>query len=264
MSLSNPEDLRMRSAQTVDLMQIIPLVLATTLLTIGLSMFLSGTTDGMELVQPVIVVFGGTLVALLATFSLPQLGMAMQMAVNRGIRGGTTSVEMVRALMKICDISRRDGLLGVADVQTDSRVLGDVCELISDAADDQAIQIHYERQIRAESVFHKLHSDVFAFTAIYSVLIGGLGTVIRVVSGQSAGVQGTVVANTLGTTMLPVVCGVSLALLMAILLGRLRVAHQRELVIVDLAYRGAGIILEDNNVQRLKMRLAYALPQGVR
>lgn len=260
----------MSRTDTVDLMQIIPLILATALLTVGLSMFLSGTTDGMELIQPVIVVFGGTLVALLASFSLSQLGLAMQMAVNRGIRGASTSDEMIRALMKICDISRRDGLLGVAEVRTNSEPLDNVCQLIADAADEQSIQVGLTRHREAEKAYHRLHADVFMFTAIYAVLIGSLGSVIRGVSAESAsaanagGALSNAVLHSLGTTMLPAVCGVCLALLMAILLGRLRAAHQRELMLVDVAYRGASIILEDNNVQRLRARLLDALPRGAR
>jgi len=55
-------------------------------------------------VQPVIVVFGGTLVSLLVTFSLPQLAQALQSALERGIRGGTAPQDMIRAMLKVCDM----------------------------------------------------------------------------------------------------------------------------------------------------------------
>jgi len=64
--------------------------------------------------------------------------------------------------------------------------------------------------------------------------------------------------------MLPLVCGVSLSLLMAILLGRLRTAHLREALAIELAYEGASIVLEDNNMQRLQARLTAHLPHGMR
>ena len=38
----------------------------------------------------------------------------------------------------------------------------------------------------------------------------------------------------------------------------------RELIIADIAYRGAAMILKDNNVQRLQARLALLVPQGLR
>jgi len=254
----------------VELQQIVPLMLGMMLLTVGLAMFLSGTTDGAALLQPCIVVFGGTTVALLASFSVSQIGRSMQEAVDRGVRGGTSADEMVRALLKVCDISRRDGLLGVADIRTDSHILGDICQLIGDAADEDTIQHSLSNQRMAEESHHKMHADVFMFAAIYAVIVGCLGSVIRAVSLSST-VDVATQVNTAGTTistagmvMLPAVCGISLALLLGILLARLRSVHYRQLAIVDLAYRGASIILEDNNVQRLKNRLLWLLPPGMR
>jgi len=36
------------------------------------------------------------------------------------------------------------------------------------------------------------------------------------------------------------------------------------LAAIDLAYQGAAIILDDNNVQRLKNRLLCLVPNGIR
>ena len=48
------------------------------------------------------------------------------------------------------------------------------------------------------------------------------------------------------------------------LIGRLRSAHMRELTVVDIAYRSASIILEDNDVQRLRARLIGLIPKGLK
>lgn len=290
MSVSNSEELLISRAPGVDLQQILPLMLGLVMLTVGLAMFLSGTTDGVALIQPCIVVFGGTTVAMLATFPVSQIGQALQVAFDRGILGGTSVDEMIRALLKICDISRRDGLLGVAEVRTDSKLLGNVCELIGEAAEDQSIRIDNAEHRERESMFHQSHTDVFMFTAVYALMIGVIGSVLRAVatwgdSGSSivaatgeglrnlnseAAVTSAVPAlgaiesspSLLGAVVLPAICGVSLALLLTILLGRLRHVHRREVAVIDLAYRGAAIILEDNNVQRLKNRLLWSMPHG--
>ena len=289
MSVSNSEELLINRAPGVELQQIVPLMLGLVMLTVGLAMFLSGTTDGLALIQPCIVVFGGTTVAMLATFPVSHIGQALQLAFDRGILGGTSVDEMIRALLKVCDISRRDGLLGVAEVRTDSRLLGNVCELIGDAAEDQSIRNDNAEHRERETMFHQSHTDVFMFTAIYALMIGVIGSVLRAVAiwgdsgsslvasaGQglrnlnsdvaSAAVQGVGViessAGLLGVVVLPAICGVSLALLLTILLGRLRHVHRRELAVIDLAYQGAAIILEDNNVQRLKNRLLWSIPHG--
>jgi len=247
-----------RKTESVEIWQTLPLVLATVLLTVGLSMFLSDTVDFFDIVRPVIVVFGGTLVALLVTFPLPQLVQSLETALVRGVRGGSSPPEMIRAMMKVCDISRRDGLLGVAEVRSNSTEVEDVCHLIGDAAEEGAIRFRLERSLEAERTFNRLTADVFLFTAIYAVLSGLLGSLIHFVA------PGAGAATFSEATVVPFVCGVSLAMILCILIGRLRAAHARELVTAEIAYRAASIILEDNDVHRLRGRLARLVPPGLR
>lgn len=252
----------MRRQQRVDFWQVIPLVAAAVMLTIGLSMFLGGTSNLLDVVQPVIVVFGGTLVALLVTFPVTQLAQALQIALSRGIRGGNSPGEMIKAMLHVCDISRRDGLLGVAEIRSNSWDVEEACHLIGDAADDTMIRFHLERRLEAERLHSRMTVDVFLFCGGYAILIGVLGSLVHFAApGHSAGDAQSGVQ--LATALLPFVCGVSLAIVMGILVGRLRAAHARELIGSEIAYRGASIILEDNNVQRLHRRLAVLVPPGL-
>ncbi len=245
----------MRKQESVEIWQVIPLILAAALLSIGLAMFLSGTEDLVDVVQPVIVVFGGALAGLLLTFSPKHIGQSLQWALVRGIRGGTAPDAMIRAMLKICDVSRRDGLLGVADVRSNSPQLEEVCYLIGDAAEESTFRFALERRIAAENRNHQMSTDVFVFTAIYAVLIGMLGSLLLFVTPAEEVFNGAIA--------LPFICGISLAILICILIGRLRAAHLRELVIAEIAYRGASIILEDNNVQRLRSRLSLLASSGL-
>ena len=248
----------MRKPESVDIWQTLPLVLATVLLTVGLSMFLSDTVDLVDVIRPVIVVFGGTLVALLVTFPIAQIAQALQTALVRGVRGGSSPVEMIRAMMKVCDISRRAGLLGVAEVRSSSPEVEEACQLIGEAAEDSIIRFRLERCLEGERTYNRMTTDVFLFTAVFAVLSGLLGSLIHFVS------PGLERSEFSGDTVVPFVCGVSLAMLLCILIGRLRAAHLRELVTTEIAYRGASIILEDNNVQRLRGRLVPLVPPGLR
>ena len=245
----------MRKSGSVEIWQTVPLVLAAVLLTIGLSMFLSDTVNPVDVVRPVIVVFGGTVVALLVTFPTAQLVQALQTALERGVRGGASPREMIRVMMKVCDVSRRDGLLGVAEVRSDSAQVEEACQLIGEAAEEAAIRFQLERRIAAERVFERSTSDVFLFTALYAAMTGLLGSLSHLVAPSGGTLS--------GATVVPLVCGVSLALLNCMLLGRLRAAHRRELVTTELAYRGASIILEDNDAQRLVGRLLHLVPPGI-
>lgn len=252
--VTTSEDPLVRKQQSVNVLQIIPLVLATMLVTVGLAMYLSDASSIVDVMQSVIVVFGGALAGLLLSFSTAQIIQALHLALVRGIYGGNSPRQMMRALLQVCEVSRRDGLLGVAEVRSNSPEVDEVCQLIGAAADDSTIRFALERRIAGEKIQQQMTVDVFVFTAIYSLLFGLLGSLLRYVNTNAVNAG----------TLLPFVCGASLSIVMAVLIARLRAAHMRELVIADIAYRGAAIILEDNNVQRLQARLALLVPIGLR
>ena len=256
MSGPRTNELLVRKPDSVEVWLILPLAIAAVSLTIGLAMFLSGTERPGDVIQPVIVVLGGTLAAVLVTFPMPQLTQALRTALARGIRGGAKPSEMIRAMSKVCDVSRRDGLIGVGDIRSNSEAVEDVCHLISDAARESAIRFKLERQVASEHAFHKMVSDVFIFTAVYALLMGALASLIEFGSIADGG-SGSQVS-------LPFVIAGSLVILLGILLGRLRDAHLKELVVMEIAYSGAVMLLDDNNVQLLRGRLALLVPPGLR
>ncbi len=256
MLLTTSEDSLVRKQQSVNVLQIVPLVLATMLVTVGLAMYMSDASNILDVMQSVIVVFGGALAGLLLSFSMSQITQALQLALLRGVYGGNSPRQMIRAMLKVCEVSRRDGLLGVAEIRSNSREIEDVCQLIGDASDESSIRFALERSIANEKIHHQMAIDVFLFTAIYSTLFGILGSLLRYVNTSAGTIEGGI--------FLPFVCGASLTIIMAVLIARLRAAHMRELITADIAYQGAAMILEDNNVQRLQTRLALLVPQGLR
>ncbi|MFK7993795.1 MAG: hypothetical protein AB8B87_06640 [Granulosicoccus sp.] len=246
----------MRKQQSVNVLQIIPLVLAALFVTVGLAMFLSDTSNIVDAMRSIIVVFGGALAGLLVSFSMAQINHALQLALSRGVQGGNSPRQMIRAMLKVCEVCRRDGLLGVAEIRSNSVEVEEICQLIGDASHDSSIRFALDRRIAGERVYHQMAADVFVFASLYALLFGLLGTLFRYVN-TSAGVI-------TGSTFLPFVCGASLAIMLSVLVARLRAAHMREIVIAEIAYRGAVIMLEDNNVQRLHARLALLVPPGLR
>ncbi len=256
MDLRKPDEFVVLKHDPKAVWQIIPLVLAAVLLAVGLAMFMSGTQQAIDVVQPVIVVFGGTLVALLITFPLQQLTHALHFALVRGVRGGTSPAEMVRAMVDVCDVCRREGLLGVAEVRSNSVEVEEVCHLIGDAATATDIEQGWDRRLGSERMLHQLAQDVFALTSIYAILIGAMASIVRMVGADDKLLT--------GANVLPFVAGVCLTILTTMLIGRLRSVHLKEMVVVEIAYRGATIILDDNNVQRLGTRLSMLVPQGLR
>lgn len=256
MLLTSPEESSVPREQSFNVVQLIPLVLAAMLVTVGMAMVLSDASEIGDVIQSVIVVFGGAAAGLLLSFPLAQTAQALQLALDRGFYGGNSPRKMIRAMLRVCEVSRREGLLGVAEIRSDSSDVEDVCQLIGDAADDAAIRFALDRTIARERVCHQMSVDVFLFAAIYAAIFGLLGSLLRYVN--------TTIDSLAGSVFLPFVCGASLAIMLIVLIARLRAAHMREIVTAEIAYRGAAIILEDNNVQRLQARLAMLVPTGLR
>lgn len=256
MSLPESENSLLRKQGNVEFLHVVPLIVATALLTAGLTMFLGGTYKLADVVRPFIVVFGGTCVSLLITFPISQIMQSWQVALYRVVYGGALPEQMIRALLKVCDISRRDGLLGVAEIQSSSSELEEVCQLIGDAAEDTVIELALARRQASEHVNHAMVMDIFLFTAMYALLIGMLASLLLYVGNEATALT--------RDAILPLVCGASVSIIMAIFIGRLRTAHRREMVVSAIAFQGALIILEDNNTQRLQARLAPLVPPGFR
>lgn len=250
------EELIVRRTHRVNLWQLIQLVLATMLVTIGLAMVLSDVGDIVDVVRSVIVVFGGAAAGVLLSFRFSQTVQALQAALDRGLLGGYSPGDMVRAMLKVCEVSKRDGLLGVAEIESDCAEVEDVCQLIGEAADDAQIRFALERSVATEKLCHSSTSDVFLFTAIYASLFGLLASLLRYGNSTAETVSGSV--------YLPFVCGASLAIIMSVLIARLRAAHLRQLMLIEIAHQSAAIILEDNNVQRLYARLSMLIPAGLK
>lgn len=226
------------------------------LVTIGLAMFLSDISSLFDVLQSSVVVFGGAVAGLLLSFSIGQITQALQLAVVRAIHGGSSPRQMIRAMLNVCEISRRDGLLGVAEIRSNSSKVEEVCELVGDASDNESIRFALERQVEGERLNHQMAFDVFLFTGIYALLFGLFGAVMRFANTTSDAIS--------GNTFLPLICGGAVSVIMTIFIARLRSAHLRELIATEIAYRAACIMLEDNNLQRLNVRLHMLVPTGLK
>lgn len=242
--------------KSINATQVTLLVLASVLVTIGLAMFLSDISSLFDVLQSSVVVFGGAVAGLLLSFSMGQISQALQLAVVRAIHGGSSPRQMIRAMLNICEVSRRDGLLGVAEIRSNSSEVEEVCELVGDASDNESIRFALERRIEGERLHHQMALDVFLFTGIYALLFGLFGALMRFANTSSDAVS--------GSTFLPLICGGALSVIMTVFIARLRSAHMRELVATEIAYRAAGIMLEDNNLQRLNARLNMLVPAGLK
>lgn len=245
-----------------EMRNVVPLLIAALFLTAAIAMFLTGVDDLFSVIGSSILVLTGTAAALLITFSRMEVSAALQATVSRGIQRGALPSEMITMITMLSDLSRRVGLVGLVDIRTSSSELREVCTLIAGAADEVSIRMQLEKRQQIENAAHKMVVNVLVFAGIYAIIIGATGSIVQFTHLNAD--SGQAVSASLAVSFLPLVCGFSLGLFVAILVGRVNVAHLRELVSLEIAYQGGAMILEDNNAQRVQMRLTELLPPGMR
>ncbi len=231
------------------------------LLTAAAAMFLTGVNDPSLVIGSSLVVLVGTAAALLLTFSTAEVYSTLYATVTRGIQRDSTPTEMITMIAMLSDLSRRVGLVGLVDIRTSSKELHEVCRLLASAADEMTIRMHLHKRRDAELTTHKMFFSVMIFALIYALVIGLLTSVIHYMNAvQSNEVESVSVI----VSMLPAVCGITLAFLISILMGRMNIAHLREMVSLEIAYQGGAMILEDNNAENVHLRLTSLLPPGMK
>jgi len=245
-----------------EMRNVVPLLIAALFLTAASAMFLTGVDDLMRVIGTAVVILTGTGAALLMTFSRQEVSAALQVTVSRGIQRGTQPSEMITMITMLSDLSRRVGLVGLVDIRTSSAELREVCALVAGAADEMTIRVQLEKRQQIEQAAHRMVVSVLIFAAIYAVILGATGSVIQFTHFQVT--PGVNAEPTWTVSLLPLVSGLALSLFVAILVGRINVSHLREMVSLEIAYQGGAMILEDNNAQRVQIRLSELLPPGMR
>ncbi|MCB1755280.1 MAG: hypothetical protein KDJ38_07145 [Gammaproteobacteria bacterium] len=245
-----------------EMRNVIPLTVAAVFLSAAVAMFLTGVDDLASVIGWSLILLTGTAAALLLTFSRQEVSAALQVAVSRGIHRGTRPSEMITMITMISDLSRRVGLVGLVDIRTTSTELREVCTLVAGAADELTIRLQLEKRRHIEKAAHKLVFSVLVFASVYAALLGALGSVVQFAHLEDLAMQ-TLESSWAGG-LLPLITGVSLALFVVILIGRINVSHLREMVNLEIAYQGGAMILEDNNASRVQTRLTELLPPGMK
>lgn len=243
-----------------DMRHVIPLTAAALLITAAVAMFMTGVDDIVSVIGSSIAVLAATCAALFLTFSRREVAAALQATVVRGIQRGTPPSEMVTMITMISDLSRRVGLVGLVDIRTSSAELREVCALVAGASDESTIRMQLDKRRRTEEATHAMVSGVLLFSALYAVITGALGSVVQYARPQALGVAEEMAGS---VALLPLISGLALGLFAVVLLGRVRLAHMRELISLEIAYSGGAMILEDNNAEHVRRRLLELLPPGM-
>lgn len=204
------------------------------------------------LAVPVAIAVAGT--SALVCVGSAELSSAVQVVRNSFQEGLRDPRETLESVMVLSEHSRRNGISGLADVETNWLPLAKACHLVATAADDS--RIRQEAQIAASATRQRTDGAILVLT-LTSVCVVVTGACLFVLSKLGGNTPPLVGWAALAASLLVV----AVALLPAI--ARLAVARSRELVCLFIAYEGAVHILHDNNMESVYRELEAYIPGGL-
>ena len=152
----------------------------------GLFLIISAIVMGGDIhnfinINGLMIVIGGTLAATLITFQFKDVVAAFKAAYLVFSKDKEDPNEAVEMMMKLSNISRRQGFIELSKVQTNSSFLKKACGLIADGSNDDIIRDALQTEIESLQMRHFIVQDVFRKMGTYSPAFGMLGTLIGLI-----------------------------------------------------------------------------------
>ncbi|MCP4575722.1 MAG: motility protein A [Deltaproteobacteria bacterium] len=226
------------------------------------AILLGGDVHNFINIPGMMIVLGGTAATTLLTFRFNEVAAAFKAAFFVFTRDKNDPMKMVQTMVKLCKISRRDGLMKVGDIKTKSRFLKKACQLVADSSEEDSIRAVLTNEIESLKVRHFMVQDVFKKMGLYSPAFGMLGTLIGLVQMLSKLQDPSAIGPSMAVALLTTFYGSFLSTMLFLpIAGKLKVRTLTQVMELDIIFEGAISILENNNPTLVHEKLSSLLPK---
>ncbi|MBU1247256.1 MAG: MotA/TolQ/ExbB proton channel family protein [Proteobacteria bacterium] len=232
---------------------------------VGLSLvigaiFIGGAVDVFVNVPGLMIVIGGTLAAIMVAFPFEEVVQAFVAGMKVfGSRKARTR-DVVNIMVKVAEISRREGLMALENVSTENPVLKKSCQLIADNADPALIRDTLLIEITSMRRRHQVAQDVFKRLASLAPSFGMMGTLIGLIQMLSNLTDPTTVGPAMAVALLTTFYGAMMSTMLFIPIGaKLRARTLQEELSLQIIFEGGKSILENNNPMLVYEKLSSFL-----
>ncbi len=207
------------------------------------------------------IVIGGTFSAICITFPISEIYNAVVAAFKIFITRKLKANEVVNLMVRIADISRREGLLALENIETDNNILKKTCQLIADNADTDLIEETLLIEITSLKQRHFIVQEVFKRMANYAPAFGMVGTLIGLVQMLSSLKNPDAIGPAMAVAILTTFYGSVLSnLLFLPIAGKLKSRTTEEILHLQIIFEGAKCILQNNNPRFVYEKLSSFVP----
>lgn len=216
-------------------------------------------------VASIMIVFGGVSASILISFPAEEVMQAIRAGMKAFATRKAKPSEVVTTMVKVAEISRREGLLALERVQTDNPLLKKATQLIADSADPQLIRDTVSIEIASMKRRHKIGISVFQKLGNLGPAFGMIGTLIGLVQMLTSMTDPASLGPAMAVAILTTFYGSILANLIFIPIGdKLKARSMQEEIVLFIIFEGAKCILENNNPKLVYDKLSSFLPPSER
>ncbi len=225
------------------------------------AIFIGGAVDTFVNIPGLMIVLGGTFAATSINFPVSQIAKAFRAAIYIFSGKNITSNDVVNTMVRIAEISRKDGLLALERIQTENAVLKKACQLIADNTDPTTIAQTLRIEISSLRNRHAIIQDVFRKMGTFAPSFGMIGTLIGLVQMLTRLDDPASIGPAMAVAILTTFYGALAATLIFLpIAGKLKSRTQQETLHLEIIFQGAQSILENNNPRIVYEKLSSFVP----
>ncbi|HTW13774.1 MAG TPA: flagellar motor protein [Nocardioides sp.] len=224
-----------------------------------------GTPSHLILLPPMLLVFGGTLFATLASGTMTDAKSALVAAKTAFVGGPKPAGEVVPAVVSLAEKARREGLLALEDQvkELDDPFLAKGVTMAIDGTDPEEVREILEAEVHAKKKADKQAAKFFADAGAYAPTIGIVGTVMSLVHVLGNLANPDELGHMIAAAFLATLWGVLSANVMWLpIASKLKRVSELEATQMEIVIEGVAAIQAGSNPRIIAQKLTSLLPAG--
>ncbi len=212
-------------------------------------------------IPSIMITVGGTLASTSVTFPLADVIESFGGALALFVKKKGRVEDVVNIMVRIAEISRREGLIALENIQTENPILKKACQLIADNADPQLIRDTLAIEIGTMKRRHTVSVEVFNKMAGYAPAFGMIGTLIGLVQMLSKLDDPKSIGPAMAVAIITTFYGSIMANMIFLpFAGKIKSRTMQEELQLFIIFEGAKSILENNNPRLVYEKLSSFEP----
>ena len=225
------------------------------------AIFMGGSPSNFIDIPSIMIVGGGTISALFVNFPYEEVAHSLKSAVMMFTSRKVNMGDVVETMVRIADLSRRNGIIALENVQTSNAVLRKACQLIADNAAPDIIKDMLRIEIMAMKRRHNISITIFNKLGGYAPAFGMIGTLIGLVQMLTNLDDPKMIGPAMAVAILTTFYGAMLSYLVFLpIAGQMRARSMQDELVVFVIFEGARCILDNNNPGLVYEKLSSFIP----